>query len=184
MECKLNEVNPVARILQCHARPGLGPQCQALLQGLFEASRQFPGCVSASLIPPATAQEAHQLVQRFAAPADLARWQASPEWAQWRERLEPVAQVLDRAPLEGLQTWSAPPLPAPVMVPPKWKLTVVSWLGIFPLVSVSLGVLGPLLQSWPFLARIFVVTVLVVSLMSYVVMPRLVAWMAWWLRRP
>ncbi|MNY48307.1 hypothetical protein D3C86_1836320 [compost metagenome] len=49
--------------------------------------------------------------------------------------------------------------------------------------SVSLGVLNPLLQSWPFLARIFVVTVLVVSLMSYVVMPRLVVWMGWWLRK-
>lgn len=156
-----------------------------MLQGLFEAAKAFSGCVSASLIPPAADHQPHQLLLRFAAPADLARWQASPEWAQRRARLEPLAEGLDSGPIAGLQTWSAAPLalPAPVMVPPKWKLTVVSWLGIFPLVSVSLGVLGPLLQSWPFLARIFVVTVLVVSLMSYVVMPRLVAWMAWWLRR-
>lgn len=177
-------MNSVASVLRCHAQPGSAAQCQALLQELLEASRQFSGCVFVSLISPATADEPHQLVQRFAMPTDLARWLGSPEWAQWRERLERIAPgAVDVAALGGLQTWSAPPLPAPVMVPPKWKLTVVSWLGIFPLVAVSLGGLGPLLQSWPFLARIFVVTVLVVSLMSYVVMPRLVVWMGWWLRR-
>lgn len=177
----MNQVDTVARILHCHAKPGCAPQCQALLQELLGVSSQLPGCVFASLVPPASPHDPHQLVQRFAAAADLARARAAPEWAQWRARLEQVAAVRDCGPVEGLQTWSAPPVP--VMVPPKWKLTVVSWLGIFPLVSLSLGVLGPLLQSWPFLARIFVVTVLVVSLMSYVVMPRLVAWMAWWLRR-
>jgi len=184
MECKLSEMNSVACVLRCHAAPGNAAPCEALLQDLLEAGRQFSGCVFVSLIPPATPQEPYQLVQGFATPADLQRWQTAPEHAQWRERLERVAcGAASSLPLHGLQTWSAPPLPAPIMVPPKWKLTVVSWLGIFPLVAVSLGLLGPLLQSWPYLARIFVVTVLVVSLMSYVVMPRLVVWMGWWLRR-
>lgn len=176
----MTQYHCVARILRCHAKPGREQQCLALLQELFEASKQFTGCVSASLIPPAGAQDPHQLVQRFATPQDLARWQESPGPAQWRERLQQVADVVDTSPVDGLQTWSAPPVP--VVVPPKWKLTVVSWMGIFPLVAVSLGLLTPLLQSWPFLARILVVTVLVVSLMSYVVMPRLVVWMGWWLR--
>lgn len=176
----MNQKHAEAHLLRCHARPGREQECLALLQGLLGACSQIPGCVLASLIPPAAPQEPHQLVQHFATPQDLARWQESPRYAQWREQLEPVAGVIDSHPLEGLQTWSAPPVP--VRVPPKWKLTVVSWMGIFPLVAVSLGLLTPLLQSWPFLARILVVTVLVVSLMSYVVMPRLVAWMGWWLR--
>lgn len=174
----MNPAAPRAHLLRCHARPGREPECRALLQGLLEASGQIPGCTCASLIPPAAAHEPCQLVQHFAAPQDLARWQASPRYAQWHHALEQVAGGLDAHPLDGLQTWSAPP----VMVPPRWKLTVVSWMGIFPLVAISLGLLTPLLQSWPFLARILVVTVLVVSLMSYVVMPRLVVWMGWWLR--
>ncbi|MCD2513390.1 antibiotic biosynthesis monooxygenase [Comamonas endophytica] len=174
------EKTPVARILRCHAKPGRAEDCMALLEGLLQGSRQIPGCVFASLIPPAAEREPHQFVQRFATLQDLARWQESAGHAQWRERLEQMAEVVDAGPIEGLQVWTAPPVP--VAVPPKWKLTVVSWMGIFPLVAVSLGLLTPLLQSWPFLARILLVTVLVVSLMSYVVMPRLVRWMGWWLR--
>lgn len=182
MECQLSDMNPVACVVRCHAQPGVQAQCQALLQELLEAARHCPDCVFASLIPPATPADPWQLVLRFAAPADLARWNASAERAQWLERMQKAAPgAVEFHPLEGLQIWSAPPVP--VVMPPKWKLTVVSWMGIFPLVTVSLGVTGPLLQSWPFLARILVVTVLVVSLMSYVVMPRLVVWMGWWLRR-
>jgi len=178
----LSESNPVACVLRCHVQPGAQQDCLALLHELLEASDQIPGCVFASLVPPATAADPYQLVQRFATPDDLAQWNASPAHAAWRERLARAAPgAAHFHPIAGLRTWAAPLVP--VVMPPKWKLTVVSWMGIFPLVTLCLGLIAPLLQTWPFIARIFVVTVLVVSLMSYVVMPRLVVWMAWWLRR-
>ena len=60
-------------------------------------------------------------------------------------------------------------------------MTFVSWMGIFPTVSLLLWLVSPLLASWPFLLRTAVFTSLVALAMSYLVMPRLSRWMSWWL---
>lgn len=62
-------------------------------------------------------------------------------------------------------------------------MTVVTWLGIYPIVAFCLWFIAPLLASVPFLLRTAVITAIVVILMSYVVMPRLARWMGGWMRK-
>lgn len=173
----------VFRVVRRRARPGCAPAYEALVSAMFASARQFPGYLSAELIPPADADGEYQIVQRFATMADLEHWQDSAERAEWMER---IARVADGDPqyrlLHGLEAWFGPVV-APTRVPPRWRLTVVSWLGIFPTVALLLGFVAPLMADWPFLLRVAAITAMVAVLMSYLIMPRLTRWFGWWLRR-
>lgn len=72
-------------------------------------------------------------------------------------------------------------LESPPAAPPKHKLAFITWLGIFPLITGLLIALEPLMQSWPVVARTFVLTAVLVPLMVYVVVPLLSRAFAPWL---
>ena len=174
----------IVRIVRRRAKPGCERAYEALIRGMFDEASRFPGMLANELIPPAEPGGDYQVIQRFASEADVERWNASPQRAAWLERLAPVA---DGEPeyrvLGGLDAWFAPTLLASSKPPPRWRMTVVSWMGIFPTVALLLHFVAPRLEPLPFLLRTAVFTALVALLMAYVVMPRLTRWMAWWLRR-
>jgi antibiotic biosynthesis monooxygenase (ABM) superfamily enzyme len=174
----------VFRVVRRRAKPGCAPAYEALVRAMFEDARRYPGYISAELIPPATPDGEFQIIQRFATAADLERWNKSPERTMWNQRLNEVAEgTPEYRLLNGLEAWFGPAA-LPVTKPPaRWRLTLVSWVGIFPTVALLLAYVAPYLASLPFLLRIALITALVAVLMSYVVMPRLTRWMAWFLRR-
>jgi antibiotic biosynthesis monooxygenase (ABM) superfamily enzyme len=53
-------------------------------------------------------------------------------------------------------------------------MVIVTWLGVFPIVTIIFYVFGHWLNLLPTLVRTLVFTALRVTLMSYVLMPRLV----------
>jgi antibiotic biosynthesis monooxygenase (ABM) superfamily enzyme len=111
---------------------------------MFESASHFPGYLSAQLIPPESVQGEYQLVQRFATERDLARWNASKERATWLTRLRPVAEgEPEYRLLTGLEAWFAPSVLPSTSPPPRWRMTVVSWLGIFPTVAFLLTFVAP-----------------------------------------
>lgn len=178
---------PVSRVARRRPNQGREQAYESLVKGMLEASSRFPGYLSATVIPPHTDSDhgIYKVVQRFATQADLDRWDQSEERAMWHDRISPIADhAAAYHPIQGLEVWFPPssacsPDAAP---PPKWKMTVVSWLGIFPTASLCLGASGPLLGFLPFLLRMAIITAMVALLMAYVVMPRLSVWMRWWLR--
>jgi antibiotic biosynthesis monooxygenase (ABM) superfamily enzyme len=150
---------------------------------MFEAARQFPGYESAEMIPPEAVGGEYQIIQRFATEHDLERWNKSEERALWHARLRPVAEGdPEYRVLTGLDAWFAPTIIPVARMPAKWRMTVVSWIGIFPTVALLQWLVAPWLAPLPQLARIAVITALVAVMMSYLIMPRLTRWMAWWLR--
>ena len=180
-----SKTKPVSRVVRRRPNQGCEQAYETLMGEMLDASRRFPGYLSATVIPPHTQadQGEYQIVQRFATQADLDRWDESEERAIWHERIRPIAaQDAAYHEVRGLEMWFSPdPAIAPA-APPKWKMTVVSWFGIFPTAVTCLGVLNPILGSLPYLLRMSLVTALVAVLMAYVVMPKLSVWMRWWLK--
>jgi antibiotic biosynthesis monooxygenase (ABM) superfamily enzyme len=170
------------RVVRRKAKPGCEEAYEALIRAMFTDASQFPGYLSAQLITPETPGGEYQILQGFATEADLECWNVSPQRALWHERLRAVAEGdPEYRLLTGLDAWFAPTATPASRPPPKWRMTVVSWLGIYPTVSLLLWLVAPLLASWPFLIRTAVFTALVALAMSYLVMPRLSRWMAGWL---
>ena len=60
-------------------------------------------------------------------------------------------------------------------------MAVIAWLALFAPIATIFLALGPVLNGLPFLLRSPVLTVLMVSLMTYVVMPRMTRLFSFWL---
>ena len=175
---------PVVRVAVRKALPNCAAAYEALLRGMFGDMKTFPGFQGADVIPPAGEGGDYQVVTKFATEADLARWDESETHAGWLRRLETVAEG---APayrvITGLEAWFAPEVVPASISPPRLRMTLVTWLGIFPTASLFIWFVGPLLGFVPFLARTAVLTGLIAFSMSYVVMPRLSRWAKPWLTR-
>ena len=174
----------IVREVRRRAKPGCEEAYEAMVRAMFAQASSFPGYLSAQLVPPSDKSGEYQIIQRFATQADLQRWNASAERALWHERLRTVASGdPEYRLLNGLDAWFTPASIPANAHPPKWRLTVVSWIGIFPTVATLLWFVAPLLAPLPFLLRTAIFTALVAVAMSYLVMPRVSRWMAWWLRK-
>ena len=68
------------------------------------------------------------------------------------------------------------PTPTPFVPPSVHVRAAITWLAIFPLVAVGMMLIAPISESWHPVLRAFVLTLVVVPLAVYVVVP-------WLLRR-
>lgn len=173
----------VFRVVRRRVKPGCEEAYEVLIRGMFDEASRFPGYLSAALIPPESPQGEYQIIQRFATEQDLERWNQSEERATWHDRLRPLAEgEPEYRLLTGLDVWFAPEVLPAATPPSRVRMTVVSWLGIFPTVSFLLWFVAPVLAPLPFLLRTALFTAMVAIAMSYLVMPRVTRWMKWWLR--
>src|SRR5436190_2194288 len=91
----------------------------------------------------------------------------SPMFKAWDEKAraltegEPVYRQL-----HGLEAWFRSPNP-----PPRWKMAVATFLGVFPTAMILNLTIGPAIGSWPFLVANAVFNACIVALLTWVVMP-------------
>lgn len=69
------------------------------------------------------------------------------------------------------------------MRPPRWKMAVVTWIGVYPLITLLLVVLGPLILGLPIPLVTLILSVTLVSVLTFVVMPLLVRAFGPWLQQ-
>lgn len=73
---------------------------------------------------------------------------------------------------------------APPKPPKKWKMAIVVWLAIYPLITVMQWLLGPqLAKVTPLALRTLILTAVVVPLMVYGVLPLVQKLLGGWLRK-
>lgn len=172
----------VTRIARRRALPGREAEYEARVREMFDALRAQPGFLGADLLPPEQPGGDYQTVVRFASEAALQGWDVSAGRARSHARLREVAEgEPEYRRLSGLEAWFAPAVVPATMHPPRARMAVVTWLGIFPTVSLVLWLVAPLLAAWPFLLRTAALTALIVATMTWVVMPRLTRWLRGWL---
>ncbi len=146
--------------------------------------RAFHGFMGADMIPPEQPGGCYQVVVNFASEADLQRWDESSVRAEMHRRIREVAEDdPDYRRLSGLEAWFAGTVVPASMHPPRFRMAVVTWMGIFPVVSFYLWLvsLWPGFLEQPFLPRTAVFTAVIVVTMTWVVMPRLTKVMRGWL---
>lgn len=164
----------VTRIARRKALPGREQEYEARVREMLAQMRKHKGFLGGDMIPPEEPGGDYQIVTRFASEADVDVWERSVERARSLESLREVAEgEPEFRKLSGLEAWFEPVVVPASMHPPRVRMAVVTWLGIFPTVSFFLWFVAPLLQSLPFLLRTALLTALIVMTMTWVVMPRL-----------
>ncbi|MBS0347630.1 MAG: antibiotic biosynthesis monooxygenase [Proteobacteria bacterium] len=177
--------NPVIRIARRHIRPGNEAAYEALVGEMFQQMQACKGFLGAELIPANGLDGEHQVIIRFSSEDALANWDDS---AARSELLARMAKLADTDPeyrrLSGLEAWFTPAVVPATMHPPRARMALVTWMGIFPTVSLVLWLIEPLLRPYlPFLPKVALLTGLIVVTMTWVVMPRLTRMMRGFLNR-
>lgn len=178
---------PVTVVVSRRAKRGCEDDLERWLHDVIAATSRFDGYQGSTVLRPAVGTEGeHVLVFRFASIDHLRAWQTSDERTAWLARAEPFTEAVEVRTQEGLEPFFD--LPASrfrnAAPPPRWKMAILTWLGLYPLV-VGVGVLTePLLGDLPFALRAAPQTMMTVVLMAWLMMPFVTRTAAKWLYPP
>jgi uncharacterized protein len=175
---------PVTTTVTRRIKPGHEAAYEAFLAGISGAARAFPGYLGIEVFRPTPSGRGgeYRTVYRFDSLAHLQAWVDSPERAAWLQRAEPhVAGPMRTQVLTGLEGWFTLPTQPGLPPPPRYKMAVLTWATIFPLITLVVVATAPLLRSLPLVLRLAVTTGVTVPLMTWVVMPRVTRLLHRWL---
>ena len=181
-----SQVHPELLLVSRRAKFGYESEFERLMAEFITAAEAFPGCLGAQLVKPgdedAVEDTFYHALIAFKETSSLDAWQYSAERASGLARIAPYIEgpALVRG-ISGLANWFQPQTSTKSRLPPRWKVAIVTWLGIFPTVYLLFIVLEEPLASWSLLARIFLLTLLVVVIMTWIVAPQLTRMLSPWL---
>ena len=169
---------PVKIVLHMRARPGAREALEAWIRDLLEAAARSADLTGSSVVK--SGRDEYIVLVRFVSQARLEQWESTPEVRGLLHRGEGLMESAE-APVRrtGLETWfTLPGLSPPSEAPPAWKMALVTWLALLPQV-IALGYVVP--RSWPALVQVAISTAIPVSMLTWVVMPRLTRLLYRWL---
>lgn len=183
MNYNLNNA-PVTILITRSPRKSSQREFEQALSDTINAALEFPGHLGVTVLKPQRDSNDYQIIVKFASEAHYQRWCRSNEAAGWFEILN---RLEDKPPnleiMTGLETWFAvnSSTSRPMIPPPRYKMAIVTWLAIFILIVIINWLFGSLLASLPMLLRSLILTIVLVALMTYLVMPRMTRLFSWWL---
>jgi antibiotic biosynthesis monooxygenase (ABM) superfamily enzyme len=69
----------------------------------------------------------------------------------------------------------------PPTAPPRYKLALITWAGAFAVITLILDLLGPTMAGWPLMLRTLLISVLMVTTLTWIVLPALTRLFRGWL---
>lgn len=172
---------PIHVAITRRVRPGCEEEFQRALREFFQTSFSHEGVLGASLLmpPPGSDSREFGILRTFASEAERDAFYATPMFQAWEQR---ARQLTEGEPvyrqLHGLEAWFR----SPHIPPSRWKMAVVTLLGVYP-VSLVIGlVLAPPLHKLPLALNAFVVSALIVACLTWLVMPALTKLFHQWLQ--
>jgi hypothetical protein len=174
---------PVTTTVIGRVKPGHEPFYESFLEGIIAAAARFPGHLGVEVFRPSSAATGeYRVVYRFDSREHLRSWLESDERAAWLERAEPhVVGPLRTQFLTGLEAWFTLPDRPGTPPPPPYKMALLTWVTLFPLITLVVIALDPLLERLALSPRLAVTTAVTVPIMTWVVMPRVSRLLRGWL---
>lgn len=179
----LEEHEMTALVIEHRVRRGAEADYEKWLGEILEVTRKSPGYVGREIFPPAAAGEPYIVIVRFESSDDLKTWLESPQRKAAVAVMEHAFEDGDKTEVRaGIDVWFTP---RGGRKPAAHKQFLLSAAAIYPLSLIVPRLLEPVFGVLPALKNQFaasaVVTLAIVGLMTYVVMPFLTVRLAGWL---
>lgn len=162
-------------------RPGCEQAFEEALREFARESLRVPGTTGVHLIAPVPGTDGceYGILRSFESEEASRAFYDSELFSNWQKQVsEMVVGEPVRRRLHGLEAFFRDTGDAP---PPRWKMAVVTWMGVFPSVLLWSSLLPKVLGSLPHLAVIAIVNVFVVVTLAWGVMPLLTRIFSGWL---
>jgi uncharacterized protein len=182
MEGGGKENGPLTVVVTWHVRRGCEGEFEAWRREIAAAALKFTGHMGIDVILPAHTPGEYVVIFRFDTYEHLRAWQESDIRRELLKKAEPFREKEPSYRLEsGLEYWFAPAgVPAS---PPRWKMALVTAMGVWPVSVLVSWLLNPLTGSFPPPLQALFTAVGIVVLLTWVVMPVLVRILRPWLER-
>jgi uncharacterized protein len=172
---------PIHVAITRRVRPGCEEEFHRALREFFQTSFSHEGVLGASLLTPPPGSDSREfgILRTFASEAERDAFYESPMFQAWEQRArtltegEPVYRQL-----HGLEAWFR----SPHLTPPRWKMALVTLLGVYPVSLVIGWLLSPQLRELPLALNLFLVSALIVACLTWLVMPALTNLFQPWLQ--
>ena len=162
---------PIHVAITRRVKSGCEEDFQNALREFFQTSFTHDGVLGATMIvpPPGSDSREFGILRTFANEKDRDDFYASAIFKAWEKKCEPLTETNSwtHRPLHGLEAWFR----TPHHPPPRWKMAVATFIGVFPVATLLSLTLAPTLKSWHFLLSNALFNVCVVTLLTWVVMP-------------
>jgi antibiotic biosynthesis monooxygenase (ABM) superfamily enzyme len=173
-------VDPVKIILERHVHPGAESAFQAWAERYVAAARRFPNHQGSSVLSTPSGGS-NFILLRFGSSEDLDAWQRSAEATALLREADAVSAAGPSSQVRsGLETWfTLPGMPVPSKPPAQWKMAVLTWAALLPMVIGLAYLFAPF--HLPFLLEVMLSTAIPVVMLTWVIMPRATGWFYRWL---
>ena len=177
-----DEDPPVTAVASRRVKAGKEQEFEEWVSGILVAAEEFSGYLGSNVIRPRDDDDDEfQIVFKFDHASNLKRWEESEERHAWLRQVQPLVHEENVRVLTGLETWFTLPSRPGQPAPPRYKMAVVTWIAVFPLATAIFAVTQPLLGGLPTVLRTLVFTLIMVTTMTYGVMPRMTRLFSFWL---
>ena len=181
---------PIAIVFRRRVRAGREGEYERWLEAMQRETRGFPGYLGVQTVKPPSGRREYVSMLRFESMDALEAWERSDLRTSWLSRLpsDCVEGEPEVRKAVGVEAWFASDDVMPALHPVRWKMALVLATVVYglililgPLVAFSLESLG---LEVPLQVRLLITVVIEVTLMTWVVMPRVTRLLEGWLYRP
>ena len=162
---------PIHIAITRRVRPGYEADFQNALREFFQTSFGHGGVLGATMIvpPPGSDSREFGILRTFANEQERDDFYASSLFKAWEEKCRPLTESgsWTKRQLHGLEAWFR----SPQSPPPRWKMAIATFAGVFPTAAILNLTLGPAIRPWPFILSSVVFNAAMVALLTWIVMP-------------
>jgi hypothetical protein len=177
-----SDEQPVTGLVVHQVQLGKEKIFEQVLTELINSAKTVPGSLSVTVMRPEEGKSDYKVLFTFNSETNLAAWRSCETHRQIIQKMYDVsAEPPTRFTLSGLETWFSLPSPRVMTPPPRWKMVLVTWAVIWPLLCVTIPlewmVIGPL----PLFVKLAITPAITISLLTYIIMPSVVWLLSGWL---
>ncbi|MCL6754641.1 antibiotic biosynthesis monooxygenase [Nostoc sp. CCCryo 231-06] len=163
-------------------KPGCETAYEAWLKDITSVSRTYLGHLGTNVIRPQLGvRNEYVIIFRFDGYENLKAWMTSRDREYWLTQAQSLVESDPHVQqISGLEAWFSLP-GQPLKTPPRYKTALLTWAAVFVLINILSTFLVPLLRGLPPLIISLLVTIIMVVVLTYVVMPRVSRLFSFWL---
>ena len=179
----VENIEPITVIISRRVKPEMVEEFESLTSEMTQRASKFSGYLGTTLFKPSSGNDPeYRIMFKFQDISSLQEWEGSSQRAEILEKIEDLLiTTSEREQISGLITWFTLPSTNPITPPPRYKMTLISWLALYPAVTLIFWLFESWLIEFPLLIRTFMVTAVVILLMTYILMPFMTKRFAFWL---
>ena len=166
---------PVTTMITRRIRPGREKDYEAWIHSIGAAALEYPGHQGVTVLGPhGMAPVSYTVIFTFDTSANLQGWMTSTDRQEWLDEGEALTlDDEDVQTLTGLERWFTLPNRTVNRPPPRYKMALLTGLGVYPMLVLLGYALNPLIGSWPLPLRMLVSLSIGIPLMTWHIMPTL-----------